>query len=104
METLQQNAHLTKEVILQDVTRILENMVGDWEMGFSEPIGPETRLAADLSFESIDVVHLAVELEEHYQRRNLPFQELIITPDGNYVSDVLVAELVDFLHTTLRTG
>lgn len=85
-----------KDVILSDIVKILQDMTSDWEMGFSGKIGSETRLIGDLGFESIDIVQLAVAIEEHFNRRDLPFQDLFMT-DGRYVEDLKVSDLVDFL-------
>jgi acyl carrier protein len=102
MESLRGNSRFVKETILGDLLKILEEMTSDWEMEFAGAIGPETHLVADLSFESIDVVNLAITIEEHFQRRNLPFQKLVMTPDGRYVDDLCVSELVDFLCTHIN--
>jgi len=90
-----------KDVILQDLTRILTNMMGDWETEFSGAIRPETLLGADLGLESIDVVGLVIAIEEHYQRQDIPFVDLVMI-DGAYVKDLSVGDLVEFLHRHLR--
>ncbi|MFQ5677391.1 MAG: acyl carrier protein [bacterium] len=102
MPAIQNNVDLTKENILRDVLEILEDLTSDWETEFSEKIGPETQLVADLTFESLDVVQLSVALEEHFGRRKLPFQKLVTKPDGSYVDDLKVRDLVDFLHNSLK--
>jgi acyl carrier protein len=104
MEAVQNDVDLTKETILRDVIEILEDLTSDWETEFADKIGPETHLIADLTFESIDVVQLSVAIEEHFGRRRLPFQKLIIKPDGSYVDDLTISELVDFLHNSLNTS
>src|SRR5687767_12578734 len=91
------------ETILNIVLKILEEMTSDWETGFTGPLDPQTLLVADLAFESIDVVKLAVALEEHFKRPNLPIQELLMTRDGRYVDDLRVSELVGFLTTHLES-
>lgn len=90
-----------KDAILQDLTRILTSMMGDWETEFSGAIGPETLLGADLGLESIDVVGLVIAIEEHYQRQDIPFVDLVMI-DGAYVKDLSVGDLVEFLHRHLR--
>jgi acyl carrier protein len=90
---------IEREDVLREILAILEELTADWDMGFDGPMGPETRLVADLAFESIDVVQLIIAIEEHFQRRNLPFQKLLLAPDGGYVDDLRVAELVDFVST-----
>ena len=51
-------------------------------------------------FESIDVVQLVVALEEHYQRRDFPFEELLLN-EGRYVDEIYVRDVVQFLHKHL---
>lgn len=97
MEQLPNSKPLEKYAILGEVLKILEDMTSDWEMGFAGKIGSETRLVADLAFESLDVVQLAVAIEEHFKRSGLPFQKLFMRLDGGYVEDVRVSEVVDFL-------
>ena len=102
MDGLKGNGRLDKDAILDDIRKILHDMTSDWEMAFADAIGPETRLMADLTFESIDVVQLAVAIEEHFNRSNLPFQKLLMTADGRYVDDLRLSELVNFVYTQLN--
>jgi acyl carrier protein len=82
--------------ILTDLLKILEEVTSDWDVGLAGAIGPETRLVGDLGFESIDAVQLIIAIEEHYQRRDLPFEELFMA-EGRYVDEVRVSDAVDFL-------
>ena len=81
---------------MQDLVGILQDMTSDWDTEFDGGIRPETRLIADLGFESIDVVQFVVAVEERYQRRELPFEEILMA-DGRYVDEVRVGDAVDFL-------
>ncbi len=90
-----------KDVILRDVSEILLGMIGDWETDFSGEVGPETLLVSDLGMESIDVVGLIIAIEEHYQRQDIPFVELVMVNE-RYVEDLSVRELVDFLYQHLN--
>ncbi len=92
---------ITKAEILKDIVGILEDMTSDWDMEFSGPIGPETRLMSDLEFESIDVVQFIVAIEERFKRRNMPFEELLME-DGRYVDEITVEDAVNFLYTHLQ--
>lgn len=83
-----------------DLVEILTDMTSDWDIEFSGDIGPETRLMADLAFESIDVVQLVVAIEAHVQRRQLHFEHLLMV-DGRYVQELQVKQIVDFLDKTL---
>lgn len=86
----------SKEAILQSTIHILEDMTSDWDMEFTEPIGPETKLVADLQFESIDIVQFIVAIEGKFRRRGLPYEELLMV-DGRYVDEIKVEDTVDFL-------
>lgn len=77
------------------IVGILEGMIADWGIDGVD-VAPETRLVADLGFASVDVIHLAVAIEEHFRKPRLGFQELLMK-DGRYVDDVTVAQLVAFV-------
>ncbi len=100
MESTRTEAPAGRDAIVADLAGIIGDITGDWETGFSGPIGPRTKLIADLGFESIDVVHLVVTLEEHYKRSDLHFEKLLMS-DGRYVSDLSVGQLADFLSAQL---
>lgn len=101
MERVTANVHRDREAILGEVIQILEYMTSDWDLEFSGKIGTDTRLIADLWFESIDVVQFVVAIEERFMRRDLPMEDLLMV-DGRYVDDLRVAEVVDFLHERLN--
>jgi acyl carrier protein len=82
------------------VLEILKDLTADWDTDYAGEIGPETLLIDDLAFESIDVVQLVVSLEGRFQRRDLPFEKLLMN-DGRYVDDMSVRQLVDFLDANL---
>ncbi len=82
--------------VFRDVVHILDDMTSDWDNAYGGGIQPDTRLIADLGFESVDVVQLIVAIEEHFQRRDLPFVELVMQ-DGRYVEEMRVGDIVDFL-------
>jgi acyl carrier protein len=54
-----------------------------------------------LAFESIDVVQLVVALEKEFDCKGLPFEKLFMN-DGDYVDEILVKEVVDFLSEDLK--
>lgn len=84
-----------RATIQRELVGVLSDMTADWDTS-AGPIGDETKLIADLGFESIDVVHLVVAIEEKFLRRDLPFQELLMA-DGQYVDELTVAQVVDFI-------
>ena len=96
----QQKVAFGREYIEAQVIAVLENMTADWELEESGTIKPETRLMEDLAFESIDVVQLVVALEKNFERKGLPFEQLFMR-EGDYVDEIKVQEIVDFLQKNL---
>jgi acyl carrier protein len=86
----------TRDDLERDVIAILTDMTVDWDLSFSGSITGETRLMADLAFESIDVVQLVVAIEAHVKRRHLHFEQLLMV-DGRYVQELQVKAIADFL-------
>ena len=89
--------------ILQGLVEILAEMTSDWDTGLSGPIGPDTRLIEQLTFESIDIVMLIVAIEERFGKKGLPFEQLLML-DGHYVDDLKVSQIVQFLERELPAG
>jgi len=85
------------------IIEILEEMTQEWDTGFSGNIGPDTCLMKDLAFESIDIVMLIVAIEERFNQKGIPFDNLLLT-DGRYVDDLKVSEISDFLTRNLHGG
>lgn len=92
----QRETDATSNTLLSDVIAILRELTSDWDLDFEGTIGPETSLIRDLAFESVDVVHFMVAIQERYGRFDLPFEDLLLK-DGRYVSDLRVGQVVDFL-------
>lgn len=84
------------EQVLPRVVSMLNDLTADCDRGFSGAIGPDTRLVADLGFDSVDVVQFALLIEDRFQRRKLPFEKLLMT-DGRYRDDITVGEVAEFL-------
>lgn len=82
------------------VLQILKDLTADWDTDYSGDIGADTLLIADLNFESIDVVELVVSIEGRFQRRDLPFEKLLMH-EGRYVEDITVRQVVNFLEAEL---
>ena len=81
----------------QDVIAILAELTADWDdLGLSEPLGAGTQIVNDLGFESLDVVYLVTAIEDRYGRRDLPFEQLLMT-NGAYVADLTVRQIAQFL-------
>ena len=83
------------------VIGVLNDMTGDWDLDLPDRITAQTSLVEDLWFESIDVVQLAVKLEQALHRKDLPWEKLFMK-DGEYVDDVLVSQIVEFLAQVLN--
>ena len=71
----------TGDSILPDLVEMLTDLTSDWDRGLGGPIGAKTRLVADLGFDSVDDVQVAIAIEEQFQRRKLPFEKLLMV-DG----------------------
>lgn len=94
-----EESELSRESILATVLSILEKM--DEEGTFDCEIGPDTWLVADLGLESIDVVVLGTEVQEHYHV-TLPFAEFLAEVGQREVRDLQVREFVEFVYRNLN--
>ncbi len=101
MSTPEKTSVLSREEIQPRVIAVLEDMTADWELDSTAGIEPQTRLMEDLAFESIDVVQLVVAIEKEFNRKGLPFEKLFMH-EGDYVDEILVKEVVDFLMENLK--
>jgi acyl carrier protein len=86
--------------IQNNIVSVLNDMTQDWELELENGINAETGLMSDLAFESIDVVQLAVSLEQRFAKKGLPFEKLFMR-DGDYVDEIYVNEVVDFIQGNL---
>lgn len=84
----------------RETIALLQEITQDWSTGLDGGILPTTSLVRDLGFESLDVVHLVTAIEQRYGRRDLPFEDLLMT-DGHYVDDLTVEQIARFLHRHL---
>lgn len=91
---------MSKEIQIQSaIINILEDMTQEWELDLEE-ISPQTQLVEDLSFASVDVIHLVVSVEEYFKQK-LGFDELLMQ-GGRYVDDLSVEEIVTFVAHKLK--
>jgi acyl carrier protein len=88
------------DTIQAELIDMLKELTSDWDTGFSGEITGETRLMGDLAFESVDVVHLIVAIQERYGKQSIPFEKLVME-NGRYVSDLQVSRIAEFLNTQL---
>jgi acyl carrier protein len=82
------------------VADIIAELLSELDLESDDPIGTSTRLIDDLGFASVDFIQLIVELEGHF-RRKFGFHDLLM-PDGHYVEDLTVGELVAFIEQRLE--
>ncbi len=94
-------------VARQDVEKkliaIINDMTSDWELEYSGGIQSQTRLVGDLSFESIEIVQLLVEIENRFEMKNMASERLLME-DGRYVSDLTIAEIAEFICEEMLKG
>jgi|SRR4051794_20891014 acyl carrier protein len=100
MELINGNAAHADTTFQHDVATMVVEMV-NWEIDLDHSVGGATRLVGDLGFQSLDIVMLILAIEGRYQRQDLPFDEVLMV-DGEYVTDLTVAEVADFL--TVHVG
>jgi len=74
MTDFRDNHSKEKDAILKDLLVILNDVTPGWETGFAGTIRLETRLGADLAFESIHLVRLALPSKSGSGDRNCPFK------------------------------
>lgn len=82
--------------VLGKLIAILEDMIQDWGLDLSEPMDASTRLMDDLGFASIDLVALIAAIDEEWQRRDWPYERLLML-NGRYVEDLTVGAIADFI-------
>lgn len=86
---------------VQQLAALLKDFTQDWDRASDDPITCETRLFADLGFESIDIIQLIVAIQEEVVKKNVPFDTLMMK-DGRYVDDLTVGQIAD--HLALQVG
>ena len=77
---------------------ILADMTQDWGLELAGPMDAETCLMGDLGFASIDLVALIAAIDEEWQRRDWPYERLLMV-DGRYVDDLTLGEVSKFLRS-----
>ncbi len=90
---------VTEQQVKSDIVEILKDMTQEWDIDVNE-ISSDTKLLEDLSFASVDIIHLVVSIEEHFKQK-LGFNELLMR-DGRYLDDLSVEELSSFVSRKLN--
>ena len=103
MEEINLNSRKTfsNEEILNEVVKILDDMMTDWDTDFSGKIGSDTKLVGDLEFESIDIVQFIVAIEEQFKQRGMPWEKILMV-DGRYVDEINVGDTISLLLSHLN--
>ncbi|UOM32850.1 acyl carrier protein [Acuticoccus sp. I52.16.1] len=83
------------------VIDVVQQTVADWDLDLPGGISKDTQLIEDLGFESIDIVQFAIGIEQAFDRKGMPFEKLFMD-DGEYVDDVKVSQVTDFVCGELR--
>jgi acyl carrier protein len=83
------------------VIGVTEHIVSDWDLELPGPLGAETRLVADLDFDSIDLVCLFVSLEQQHEGVAFGFEQLVVV-DGEYVDDLTLSEVAGHIAARLQ--
>ncbi len=92
---------IERSQISQDLADILNEMIEDWGVELDEPIGDSTTLVGDLEFSSIDIIHLVMAIEDHFEHPKMGFNDLLME-DGKYVQDLEVGKVVDFIGSKIK--
>jgi acyl carrier protein len=74
------------------VVSVLEDLTQDWDI--EDPIRSETRVVADLGFESIDLIQMVGALEKAFRLRSGSLVDILVA-DGRYVDDLSVGEIAE---------
>jgi len=87
--------------ILGHVREVLARLARDWD--YPDDVGPDTRLFADLQFESLDLVVFGTSVQDHYARE-LPFAQLFTAIGESGSGDITVGEMAAFIERHLRAA
>jgi acyl carrier protein len=91
----------TREQILHDVLHLLQDVARDWE--YDRPLDADTRLFADLAFESLDLVVLGAAVQDHF-KQTFPFAELFAELGQREERDLTIGEWVAYIEQHLQPG
>ncbi len=91
-------ANSSREVVLADVIRLIREVTTEWD--FEGDIEESTRLFGDMNWQSVDMVVLAHEIQEHFHR-SFPFKDFLADVATREPPGISVGELTDFLISQL---
>ena len=81
------------------VVATLEDLTCDWDL--EERIGPQTRVVADLGFESIDLIQMVAAFEQAFRPHRISLVDMLVA-DGRYVDDLSVEQMVDAIQGKIQ--
>lgn len=84
------------DAYFERLVTLLEDFTQDWDHEFAGVMSRDTRLLADLGFESIDIIQLVVAIQEELLKRKLSFDKLLMK-DGRYVDDLSIGQIAEYL-------
>jgi acyl carrier protein len=87
---------MNSDTLVSQLITLLEDFTQDWDHEFEGGMTRETKLLADLGFESIDIIQLIVAIEEEVAKKKVGFDQLLMK-DGRYVDDLSIGQIADFL-------
>lgn len=86
----------TSSAYFTQLVALLVDFTQDWDLDFDGELSRDTRLLADLGFESIDIIQLVVAIQEDILKRKLSFDQLLMK-NGRYVDDLSIGQIADYL-------
>ena len=93
---------LDQDAIAATLIEQIKVMTEDWFDGDDVEILADTPLVKELGLTSMDFVMLVVDIQQKFQRRDIPFDDLF-APNGHYVADLTVSQIARFLSSHLDT-
>ena len=85
-----------REAILLRIIAAVTGMIQDWDRDIAAPLTGGTLLVNDLGYQSLDIVVLSAHMSRQLNRRDIPFERLLLV-NGRPVSDLSLDALADFL-------
>ena len=93
-------SNLKKKTPIDTVAAVAADLTQDWGLDPDTKFAPETLVAGDLGFTSIDIIQFCVALDQSYETR-FGFQDLLMK-DGSYVGDVSLGQFAEFIDSRLH--
>ena len=85
----------------QDMLAIIDDLRQDFDTDTDGDITPESRISADLSFDSLDVVHMISAIESKYNKTDFMFEKLLMD-GGQYVQDLTIDQIAKFVKAQIE--